>query len=182
MKTIVILVASCVLALVVGTAAQPEFKLSSNPVSDAVRQALAQHSAHLVAAAESMPADKYGFHPTEGQMTFGTLVVHIVQTNSAICSAIGDVPVPDVLKLAATESKDVLVAAIRKSFAFCSDALARVTDARIGEEVSLGGRRTGMSRASAMITIASDWADHYSTAASYLRLNGILPPSASPRK
>ena len=27
-----------------------------------------------------------------------------------------------------------------------------------------------------------DWADHYSTAASYLRLNGILPPTAAPPK
>jgi uncharacterized damage-inducible protein DinB len=151
-------------------------------VSDAVRQALVQHSADLVAASESMPADKYDYRPTEGQMTFGALVVHIVQTNSAICSAIGGIPPPDVWKFAPTESKDVLLAALRNSFTFCGDALARVSDARLGEEVSMGGRRTGMSRASAMITIASDWADHYSTAASYLRLNGILPPSASPRK
>jgi hypothetical protein len=33
-----------------------------------------------------------------------------------------------------------------------------------------------------MVTLAVDWADHYSTAASYLRLNGILPPSAQPKK
>jgi hypothetical protein len=37
-----------------------------------------------------------------------------------------------------------------------------------------------MPRAKAVITIATDWADHYSTAASYLRLNGIVPPSARP--
>jgi hypothetical protein len=39
-----------------------------------------------------------------------------------------------------------------------------------------------LSRADAMVTIATDWADHYSTAASYLRLNDILPPSAQPTK
>ena len=33
-----------------------------------------------------------------------------------------------------------------------------------------------------LITIATDWADHYSTAASYLRLNDILPPTAQPKK
>jgi hypothetical protein len=33
-----------------------------------------------------------------------------------------------------------------------------------------------------MITIATDWADHYSTAASYLRLNSILPPTARSKK
>ena len=39
-----------------------------------------------------------------------------------------------------------------------------------------------MTRAAALITIVVDWADHYSTAASYLRLNGLLPPSATPKK
>jgi len=33
-----------------------------------------------------------------------------------------------------------------------------------------------------MMTMAVDWADHYSTAASYLRQNGILPPTAPPAK
>jgi hypothetical protein len=28
------------------------------------------------------------------------------------------------------------------------------------------------------LALASGWADHYAAAAQYLRLNGILPPSA----
>jgi hypothetical protein len=35
-----------------------------------------------------------------------------------------------------------------------------------------------MSRGQVLVVIATDWADHYSTAAGYLRLNSILPPSA----
>jgi len=160
-----------------------EFKPSPNPVSDAVRQSLVQQTKNLIGSAELMPADKYGYHPTEAQMTFGKLVVHIVQTNTLICSGIGNMPASaDVMKLADTAPKDTQVAAIKQSFTVCSEALARVTDAQLGEEVSMMGRRTGMSRAAAMITITNDWADHYSTAASYLRLNGILPPSALPKK
>jgi hypothetical protein len=170
------------LALVPSPLAAQEFKPSPNPVSDAVRQSLVQQSKHLIDSAELMPADKYGYHPTEDQMTFGKLMVHIVQTNVVICSAIGDLPVPDLMKLAETEPKDALVAGVRQSFAYCTDALAKVNDTRLGEEVSAMGKRTGLSRASAMLTIANDWADHYSTAASYLRMNGILPPSAQPKK
>ena len=170
-------------ALLSNQAAAPEFKPSANPVSDAVRQVLLTQSKNLIGAAELMPADKYGYHPTDAQMTFGKLVVHIVQTNTAICSAIGgSTPAADVFKLAETEPKDALVAAIKQSFTFCTEALTKVTDAQLGEEVSMMGRRTGQSRAAALITIANDWADHYSTAASYLRLNGILPPSAQPKK
>lgn len=177
------LMPTLVLAALLSTqAAPPEFKPSANPVSDAVRQALVQQSKHLIDAAELMPADKYGYHPTDAQMTFGKLVAHIVQTNVAICSAIGGTPAADVFKIAGTEPKEALVAAIKQSFTACTEALAKVSDAQLGEEVSMMGRRTGQSRAAAMITIANDWADHYSTAASYLRLNGILPPSAQPKK
>ena len=43
------------------------------------------------------------------------------------------------------------------------------------------GRATGLSRAVSVLGIVDDWADHYSTAAAYLRLNGILPPTAQPK-
>ena len=170
------------------TAAQgpPVFTPSANPVSDAVRTLLARESTNLVASAELMPADKYGFQPTPAQMTFGQLVAHIVQTNVFICSGIGGTPSPmtpdELKKLSGADAKDALVAAIKKSFDYCSESLAKVQDSTLGEEVSMFGRKAGQSRAAAMITIATDWTDHYSTAASYLRLNGILPPTAQPKK
>jgi uncharacterized damage-inducible protein DinB len=185
MEVAVRLIAILVLAtpLVSTQVAPPEFKPSANPVSDTARQMLVQQSKHLIESAELMPADKYGYHPTEAQMTFSKLVVHIVQTNTFICSAIGNTPAsPEVMKMADTAPKDTLVSAITQSFTYCTEALAKLTDAQLGEEVSMMGRRTGMSRAAAVMTITNDWADHYSTAASYLRLNGILPPSAQPKK
>jgi hypothetical protein len=166
--------------------APPAFTPSANPVSDAVRNLLARESKNLVAAAELMPADKYAFRPTPPQMTFGQLVAHIVQTNMFICSGIGSTPspmTPEALKaLSGNDAKDALVAAIGKSFDYCGESLARVQDSTLGEEVSMFGRKAGQSRAAAMITIATDWTDHYATAASYLRLNDILPPTAQPKK
>jgi len=164
----------------------PSFSPSANPVSDAVRALLTRESKNLVASAELMPADKYAFQPTPAQMTFGQLVAHIVQTNVFLCSGIGSTPSPmtpeDLKKLSGTEPKDALVAAIKKSFDYCGQSLADVRDSTLGEEISMFGRKVGQSRATAMITIATDWTDHYSTAASYLRLNGILPPTAQPKK
>ena len=164
----------------------PVFAPSANPVSDAVRSVLARESKNLVASAELMPAEKYTFQPTPAQMTFGQLVAHVVQTNIFICSGIGSTPAPmtrdELMKLSGTDAKDALVAAIKKPFDYCGESLAKVQDSTLGEEVSMFGREVGQSRAAAMITIATDWTDHYSTAASYLRLNGILPPTAQPKK
>ena len=180
----------CVLApLVPGRAAAqapPTFTPSANPVSDAVRNLAAKESTNLIHSAELMPAEKYSFQPTPAQMTFGQLIAHVVQTNVFICSAIGSTPSPmtpeELKKLSGTEPKDALVAAIKKSFEYCDESLAKVQDSTLGEEVSMFGRKAGQSRAAMMITIATDWTDHYSTAASYLRLNGILPPTAKPTK
>jgi len=33
-----------------------------------------------------------------------------------------------------------------------------------------------------VVTASEDYGDHYSTAAMYLRLNGLLPPTAQPKK
>jgi hypothetical protein len=173
-------------ALYATQAAPPEFKRSDNPVSDHLRQLVARSAKNLVAAAELMPAAKYSFHPTPAQMTFGALIVHIVQTNTFLCSGIANTPPPttpeELKKLAETDPKDSLVAALKRSFDYCSEGLSKIADAQLGDEVTILGRRTGQSRAAAMITIADDWADHYSTAAGYLRLNDILPPTAQPKK
>jgi len=171
-----------VTALIPALAIAQEFKPSANPVTDHVRRSLPGEVKKLVGAAELMPADKYSFHPTPAQMTFGQLIAHIVQTNAAICAGIGNASLPDLVKVTDAEPKDVLVNAMKKSFEVCIDAFAKVTDAQLAEEVTMGGRRSGMSRAAAVIVITNDWADHYSTAASYLRLNGILPPTAQPAK
>jgi uncharacterized damage-inducible protein DinB len=166
--------------------AQQPFTPSTNPVSDAVRTLLAREAKNLVASAELMPADKYAYQPTPAQMTFGQLVAHIVQTNDFLCAAISGTNPPmtpaELKKLSGTDPKDMLVAAIKQSFTYCTEGLAKVQDSTLGEEVSMLGRKTGMSRAAAMVTIATDWTDHYSTAASYLRLNGILPPTAQPKQ
>jgi len=183
---------SATLALVLILAAdaappqQPAFAPSANPVSDAAQARLARESKNLVAAAELLPADKYGYQPTPAQMTFGALIAHIAQTNVALCSAASATPAPmgpaEMKKIAGTDGKDSLVAAMKKSFDYCTEAFAKLQDSGLAEEASVFGQRSGMSRAAALITMVVDWADHYSTAASYLRLNGVLPPRAPPKK
>jgi hypothetical protein len=164
----------------------PPFKPSSNPVTDAVRDMAARHAKNLIAAAESMPAEKYAYRPTDRQMTFGDLVAHIVQTNIALCSGIGGAAPPigpmEVKKLSGAAGKDALLGPLEQSITYCTEAVTAVKDAQLAEQASIVGQPTPLSRAAALITLAIDWADHYSTAASYLRLNGLLPPTAKPAK
>src|ERR1700730_18450969 len=104
----------------------------ANPVSTTVKNQLTRFSKNMVAAAESMPAEKYGFKPTPEMNTFAHLVMHIVQSNNLLCSKISGTAAPD-SKLADSDGKDKLVAGLKASFEFCSTALANVDDSKLGE-------------------------------------------------
>jgi hypothetical protein len=51
----------------------------------------------------------------------------------------------------------------------------------LSQRAAKNGGRQG-PRAFALIALTNDWADHYSAAAMYLRLNGLLPPTAREKK
>lgn len=150
----------------------------TNPVSSAVKSQMPRFAKNMVAAADAMPAEKYGFKPTPEMNTYGHLVLHILQTNNFLCSKISGAAAPDV-SVADTDPKDKLVAALKASFDFCSTALANVDDSKLGDATTLFGNRPS-SRAGALIGLSDSWYDHYGTQAVYLRLSGILPPSAQP--
>ena len=149
----------------------------TSPVAQAFNDNAKQMGKNLVAAAEEMPAGKYGYKPTPAQMSFGDIVVHLAQGNDFLCGAIGGTKAPARTKLAATDSKPALVARLRETFQFCDQALASLDDTKLGEQVPFFGGRM-MSRAGVMTITTADWADHYSQSAIYLRLNGLLPPTA----
>lgn len=150
----------------------------ANPVSTTVKNQLPRFSKNIVAAAESMPADKYNFKPTPEMNSFGHLMVHIVESNNLLCSKISGTTAPE-SKLAETDTKDKLVAGLKASFEFCTSALANADDSKLSDPLVLFGNRPA-SRAAAFIGLSNGWSDHYGAEAIYLRLNGILPPTAQP--
>jgi len=152
---------------------------SSNPVSDSVKEMVAQHAKAIIAAAEEMPADKYSYKPTPGQISFGHLVMHLAQSNTFLCSAIAGTKPPEQEKLSETDPKDKLVTALKGSFDYCSGVLDKTDDSKLGEMLPLF--RGTVPRARVMITLVADLYDHYSAEAAYLRLSGMLPPTAQPR-
>jgi uncharacterized damage-inducible protein DinB len=161
------------LLFLAATAATAQVK---DPVSNALREVLPGRQKNTVAAVEAMPADKFNFKPTPDQMTFGHLVVHMIESNNGFCSKVADVPTPKVEEFKETDSKDKLVAGLKASFDFCSQALAKMDDSKLGETTEAMGMK--LSRARIALGVASSMADHYAEAAMYLRLNGITPPTA----
>jgi hypothetical protein len=160
--------------------AETKTETSKNPVTDAVREIFARQQKNLTAAVDEMPADKFGYSPTPAQMPFGHLVLHISMSNIELCSKAGSMPPPP-MRPAPETDKVRLQAVLTRSFLYCESALSRVDDSKLGNPVEIfGGKQTSV--AYALIALTNGWADHYSEAAMYLRLNGVLPPTAEPKK
>jgi hypothetical protein len=166
-------------------AAAPAAPQASAPVKDPVatslRMLLPRSRNNILGAISAMPADKFSYKPTPEQMSFSHLVVHIIGSNNSGCAKAADMAEPKVEEVKETDAKDKLLAAATASFDFCGDALAKMDDSKLGDSVVLFGGHE-FPRAMAALGLASGWADHYAAAAMYLRLNGILPPSAQPKK
>lgn len=165
-----------VAAIVPFVANAQQTSAGSNPVTDSVKAMVAQHAKAIVAAADEMPADKYSYKPTAGQITFGHLIMHLAQSNSHLCAAIAGTKPPEQEQLSETDPKDKLVTALKNSFDYCSGVLDKTDDSKLNEMVP--GFRGSVPRARIMITLVADLYDHYSAEAAYLRLNGMLPPTA----
>lgn len=166
-----------------GRAQQPPGQDSTpaGPLAAALSTALRRAAQFMPAAAEWMPADKYGFRPTPEQMTFGEIIAHESESNETLCAALGGAArTPTESTSGASATKESLVERIRRSFESCHGVVIGLSESALGDSVPyFGGRRATKARVA--IALAQDWADHYAQAAMYLRLNGLLPPSARPR-
>ncbi len=156
--------------------AQQSSSSSSDTVVNTARNIAGRQSKNLISAAEEMPAGKYSYKPTEQQMSFGKLVSHIVESNNFMCAKLTSQAAPPE-NVKNTDSKDKLVTALKASFDYCDTALKNLNDKELSEPVTLWGGRQA-NKAAALIGLTNDWADHYAAAAIYLRLNGMLPPTA----
>ncbi|MHB1864205.1 MAG: DinB family protein [Gemmatimonadaceae bacterium] len=162
----------------------------ANPITAAFRGRIAGLSRNIALAFDSIPESRFGYKPTPAQLTIGYIAQHVAEDNYLFCNAFGDLKAtipdderttPDSVK--AEWPKATLMSQLSASFEFCGKALDQVTDATLAEQTTLtfGGRPRSVGRAAMVLGHALDLADHYSQLANYMRLNGILPPTALPR-
>ncbi len=75
--------------------------------------------------------------------------------------------------------KDTLVARVRASLVFCGEAIGLLTDARLADTLQ-AGPPGAMLRMRYLIMLVTDLAEHYAQVATYMRIMGLVPPSALP--
>ena len=131
---------------------------------------------HKIAA--EMPADKYGFKPTEAQQTFGERTVHVATTNVYFLSLLGGTVAKPTIDPKAT-SKDAALKALDDSFDYGTALLKQQTDQTLMQSVASAPKFMGpSSRARIFAFLAGHTWDIYGQMVVYLRLNGRVPPAS----
>jgi hypothetical protein len=128
---------------------------------------------NLESGADLMPAEKYSFRLTPGQMTFAQWLVHSTQRNYSDCATLQSVPVPEAEKQAAgLKDKAEVSKALKDSFAYCAVALETVDDQKI---------ISSAARSNALLHLVVHNNEIYGNIVGYLRVSGIVPPSTAAR-
>lgn len=134
---------------------------------------------HLLKAAAQVPEDKYSYQPTKDVRTMGQLFGHVANASIAICTtATGAKPAAaaDAEKL---PNKAAIQKAVADAFAVCDKSMASITAANANETVNLFGMTH--TRVGAMAFNAAHLFEHYGNIVTYMRLNGMVPPSSAPQ-
>jgi uncharacterized damage-inducible protein DinB len=129
---------------------------------------------YIIAAAEQMPEDKFAYQPTPEVRTFGQIVGHVAMAQYWFCNgATGQDQEPE--NYEELTDKASLVQAVKTAFAYCAEAYS-MADARAMEEVNLWGE-TGTRLWVMNYNMAHAW-EHYGNLVTYMRANGLVPPSS----
>ena len=144
----------------------------------------------IVSAAEAMPADKYGFAPTDGEFTgvrtFGQMVKHVSATNSILAAAaLGEEPPADAGDEVGPESvrtKDEILNYLTGSFAKLDKATEAIGQKNVAVKSSPISPLKGVevTRLALVTESLAHAFDHYGQLVEYLRMNGVVPPASRP--
>jgi uncharacterized damage-inducible protein DinB len=144
----------------------------------------------IVSAADAMPADKYGFAPTEGEFrgvrTFGKQVKHLAATNHILAAAALGEESPadagDELGPEAIRTKAEIIDYLNGSFAHLQKAVDAIGDKKLAvrsSPISPLSANT-VTRLALVVEAYVHAFNHYGQMVEYMRMNGVVPPASRP--
>jgi hypothetical protein len=148
-----------------------------DPIATEARQSWGRTMGNVVAAAEKMPEENYGFKPAPESQSFKDIVAHTADSAMGTCSAYNGERKN--AGAAAMTSKADLVGALKAAAAECDKAYGSFTDAKAAEMIP--GRGGQNSRIGYLYRNTIHIEHEYAQMAVHLRLKGVVPPSSEGR-
>lgn len=131
----------------------------------------------LTRLAESIPAEKYAWRPSNDTRSFAEVFLHISAANFNLYKLVGTPPPSnvDVKNLEkSTTDKAKIVATLKDSFAHAKLAIKGMNDADLEKSMDwFGGKNTERG---ILLFIVRHTAEHLGQSIAYARFAGIVPP------
>lgn len=179
------LVLACILAAALTAAAvqQPASAPQTPPsLVTEVQNSYNNLKGNIIKAMAQFPEDKLTWQPTPEVRSWARLLAHIADGNNGSCSALAGVGRPSRLdsedtpnSKANSMTKAELEKAVNDSFALCDKAFAAVNETNMLERI---GNR---SKIFTLMYNVGHMNEHYGNMVTYMRLNGMVPPSTAAR-
>ena len=157
---------------------------TANPITQSLRSTWTDARTNFRRSADVMPEAKYSFKPVDSVRTFGAILAHVAGASYEFCAAAkGEKPphAEDEFEKSA-KTKAEIVKALDGAFAYCDDVYKTLDDAKAAQVVpgAFGGPPS--ARATSLIGNTGHVQEHYGNLVTYLRINGLVPPSSAPQK
>lgn len=158
----------------------------NRPLGAAIQRSFNIFTNYLVMAAEMMPESGYAFKPTPDLRNFGEQINHSTTSHYSFCAQAGlpaGVERQAAPRLTQVTAKADIIKALKDSIAYCDRIFAATTEAWLMEVAPrVGGSSSGLIegiRAHAFMYNNIHDAEDYGTITTYLRMQGVVPPSSA---
>ena len=186
MKKIVSLAIVCLaLPIVAAAQAKPAAPAPNpNPLTKMLADDWNAAKGNVRKSADVMPEAKFSFKPVDTVRTFGAILAHVAGATFEYCSAAKGEKTPhtegEFEKSATTRA--AIVKALDDSIAYCDGVFKTMDDKKAMDIVPGAFGGPPAPRAAALMGNTNHFNEHYGNLVTYLRINGLVPPSSAPRK
>ncbi len=152
---------------------------TANPLIASSKVVFEISKGDVLGSVDKIPDNLWSYQPTKEVRTVAQMFAHIADGQYEFCgvAAEGKSVSKDIEKTKKTRAE--IMAALKEAFAYCDDAYAKMTDANAAEMASFFNMK--ITKLGAMDFNTAHNMEHYGNLVTYMRINGIVPPSSEPR-
>ena len=154
----------------------------ANPLTQALQSSWSSAKRNVRRSADVMPEAKYSFKPVDSVRSFGAILAHVAGATYEFCAAARGEKSPhseDEFEKSAKTKADI-VKALDASIAYCDEVYKTLDDRKAMQVVPGAFGGAASVRAANLMGNTNHFNEHYGNIVTYLRINGLVPPSSAP--
>ncbi len=150
---------------------------AQNPLVQSLKGIFDITKTNIMATAEILDDEMYAFRPTDEVRTAGQILAHIADGQFSFCGAAAGEANANRESFEQTRTRKAeIIEALEQGFAYCERVFARTTDAGAAAPASFSPAVNTVGGVLAFNSTHNY--EHYGNLVTYMRINGIVPPSS----